>query len=364
MRKKLLLPCISVLFLAMPSAASAVCNATAQQRDESHAAETVDHFVNTTVGTGQVGCFPGDSDTLTAGNQAWGSDSGTYNLVTGGKQIKSSAGQVAVIKGRLVLKDNGITSAAGLALTDLKLVGRPVGQADESSVTVLVDDVTLLRNNITNPSSICVNVGAFTYTPQVVVDNFQARRNRVHDCGTDDHDHGFYIENSTNAVISYNLIYRNVGRGVQLYPNADGSTIDHNIFWQNGENANFSGTTTDGGSAASDNNTYSYDIFKEPLGSSCCSATNVYTSWDGHAAGTGNAVNNSCARRTLTGDLGYDNTSDYSQTGSLLEWVPFTSPPADFTIPNNGTSACLVYVLSYGDIQTNVGFWPTGPPGD
>ncbi len=55
---------------------------------------------------------------------------------------------------------------------------------------------------------------------------------------------------ATDTTIEWNLIYANADRGIQLYPNAEYTTIDHNIIDDNGEGILFAG---DDGTASSYN---------------------------------------------------------------------------------------------------------------
>lgn len=70
------------------------------------------------------------------------------------------------------------------------------------------------------------------------------KNNRIHDCGRlprTNHDHGIYVEDARGTVIAHNRIYENADRGIQLYPDAQESTIERNIIDNNGEGINFSG---------------------------------------------------------------------------------------------------------------------------
>ncbi len=64
------------------------------------------------------------------------------------------------------------------------------------------------------------------------------------------HEHGIYVANSVGARIIDNVIVDNADRGIQLYWNAQRTTIAGNIIDHNGEGILISG---DYGYASSDN---------------------------------------------------------------------------------------------------------------
>src|SRR5436190_1331207 len=78
-------------------------------------------------------------------------------------------------------------------------------------------------------------------------------RNRIHGCGrlpATNHEHGIYLAQSRGAVVRGNRIYANADRGIQLYPDARGSRIVHNVIDGNGQGIAISGA---GGQASSGN---------------------------------------------------------------------------------------------------------------
>ena len=62
-------------------------------------------------------------------------------------------------------------------------------------------------------------------------------RNRIHNCGQlppTNHHHGIYVEASDGARITDNWIYDNADRGMQLFPDAQGTYIARNVIDGNG----------------------------------------------------------------------------------------------------------------------------------
>jgi nitrous oxidase accessory protein NosD len=85
-------------------------------------------------------------------------------------------------------------------------------------------------------------------------------------------------------VIRDNWIYDNTDRGIQLYPDADGSTITGNVIDSNGEGIVFAGTESD---VSSDNVVAGNVISNSTLG------WNVYSNTSGSPA-DGNVLRHNC----------------------------------------------------------------------
>jgi nitrous oxidase accessory protein NosD len=140
-------------------------------------------------------------------------------------------------------------SGHGSTIRGLKLDGR--GGTSPHGPRIYANGVVLRGNRITNHhTGICVPVSSW-YSgrpPRGVV----IKRNRIHDCGrlpATNHEHGIYLVEARGTVIRDNWIYDNADRGVQLYPDADGSRITGNVIDGNGQGIVFSGT----GSSVSSN---------------------------------------------------------------------------------------------------------------
>ena len=68
-------------------------------------------------------------------------------------------------------------------------------------------------------------------------------RNRIHNCGQlppTNHHHGIYVEASDGARITDNWIYDNADRGIQLFPDAQGTYVARNVIDGNGQGVIFS----------------------------------------------------------------------------------------------------------------------------
>lgn len=148
--------------------------------------------------------------------------------------LRSYPGERAVLRGRLWIAGDWVT-VSGLGLDGRNATRLP-------SPTVTGDDATFLGNDVTNHhTTICFDLGFPGYGR---ADDTLIRGNRIHDCGelpaTNEH-HGIYVALATDTRIVANLIYDNSDRGVQLYPDAQRTTITGNVIDGNGEGIIFSG---------------------------------------------------------------------------------------------------------------------------
>jgi parallel beta-helix repeat protein len=199
--------------------------------------------------------------------------------------LTSYPGERAKVIGRFWVSRTGDYST----ISNLDLNGTPkrgTNDADDPSPTLNADNITFTGNDVTNDNSaICFLLG----NAWGAVHNTLIQGNRIHNCGdlpAENHAHGIYVEESTDARILNNLIYDNADRGVQLYPNAEGTLVRGNVIDGNGEGIIFSG---DGGQT-SNNNTVDDNIISNS------NQRNNVESWypDGNPIGRGNVVRNNC----------------------------------------------------------------------
>ncbi|HUR78347.1 MAG TPA: right-handed parallel beta-helix repeat-containing protein [Acidimicrobiales bacterium] len=200
---------------------------------------------------GLVACLDGGS---------YGSATAEFNLRRGGDPTgpvsivrNPATGTDPVISGRLVVA----RGANNVVISKLKFVGP--GAGTQSAFSIDANNVELIGNDFSSPNRICISVGGGIRAVSATlpkVTGFVADGNKVHDCGTNlaktgsPQAHGFYLEYSQGAVVRNNLISNPVGRGVQLFNDADASLIENNIFDHNFAAVNFGGGT--GGSSAVD----------------------------------------------------------------------------------------------------------------
>jgi hypothetical protein len=177
---------------------------------------TVQELVNA-LGAGQTGCL------------ASGVYNGSVRIANGGHPgapvtLTSDPGQTATIAGRLeIVEGANYVTVTGLALDGANQPLLPSPTIDSNHDTFAYDDVT------NDHTGICFAIGSATWgwaTGTVIT------HDQVHGCGqdtpSDNLQHGFYIGGATDTTVEWSMIYDNAARGIQLYPDAQHTTIDHN----------------------------------------------------------------------------------------------------------------------------------------
>jgi parallel beta-helix repeat protein len=163
--------------------------------------------------------------------------------------ISSYPGERATLVGRLWV-DQG---ADHVTVENLNLNGR--NSASLPSPTVNGNFAIFLGNDVTDEhTEICFVVGSSWGRANHTL----IQGNRIHDCGmipSRNQDHGIYVDEADNTEILDNVIYDNTDRGIQLYPDAQGTLIERNIIDSNGEGILFGGSsgTASSGAVVQDN---------------------------------------------------------------------------------------------------------------
>jgi nitrous oxidase accessory protein NosD len=239
------------------------------------------------LGSGQVGC-------LRAGTYSQNVSIGRSDVT-----LTAAPGEQATLVGRLWIKDG----ANGVVVTGLNLDGK--NAAALPSPTVNGDGAQFVGNDVTNDhTEICFLVGSSWGRAQGTV----ISGNRIHDCGklpSSNEDHGIYVSEADDTQIVDNVIYDNVDRGVQLYPDAQRTTVRGNIIEGNGEGIIFSG---DDGTASNDN------VVEHNVIASSNIRSDV-ESWypSGNPKGTGNVVRSNCLTKAPDASSG-----GFTATGNLV----------------------------------------------
>ena len=183
--------------------------------------------------------------------------------------IQSSGAPRASVRAQAWLQE----ASHDITFTDLNFIGTPndVG----ASMLIIDGDRIVFRNNeITYVNGICVDVGNMDGQGGAVgdpADDFVLDRNRIHNCGTSRpmNDlgasglHGVYIQNTNHALVTNNVIFDNMNRGVQLYPLAQNTLVEFNVLDGNSSNLNMGGYEPE--NRFSDNNVARNNIITNAL---------------------------------------------------------------------------------------------------
>jgi parallel beta-helix repeat protein len=195
-----------------------VCNQTASPGGPI----TTPNGLISALSAGQTGCFR-------AGTYG---DPATEITVNKDVTLMSYPGERATLKGRIVVTGPG----SGATIQDFTLNG--VNSGNLPTPTINGTDVTIAHNDISNrdpanpgtSAGICVSPATWNGARG---DRFIIERNRIHDCGRlprTNHDHGIYVTDAHDGIIRNNAIYDNADRGIQLYPDAQSTTIYNNTI--------------------------------------------------------------------------------------------------------------------------------------
>jgi nitrous oxidase accessory protein NosD len=212
----------------------------------------------------------------------------------------------ASLRGRLFVAD----TANGVTVRGLLLDGRPVKVPEAEqlpSPTITGDRARFVDNEVTNANTgICFVLGSGEYgtARQTVIE-----RNRIHHCGRlppTNHDHGIYVAIARDTVIRDNVIHANADRGVQLYPDADRTRVEHNVIDGNGTGVLFSG---DAGAASSAN------VVRNNVITNSTDRYDVTAFWE-QPIGSGNVVEHNCLWGGKLGEV--EEIKGFSLRGNLV----------------------------------------------
>jgi hypothetical protein len=264
-RRTIVIAAASLGLLVLPTAASAAdagCTKVASPGGNDAAAQLV-----SSMGPGDTGC-------LRQGTYA-GAD---LRLDQPGSTLKSYPGERATIKSFMEV----YPQAVGAKVTGLKFDSKDNGNT--VAVKLQADNAVFSDNEVTmGGKGICVLAGTWNKARNVTIE-----RNRISNCGSagSKYDHQIYLAGTRDAVVRWNILSKNSGGwGVHMYPDADGTLVEHNIIDGNQGGVVFAGeggTTSDGNVVRNNAITYSGPRW------------NIESSWSGGPAGSGNVADRNC----------------------------------------------------------------------
>src|ERR1700733_9498369 len=279
---------------------------------------------------------PGETGCLEAGTYSENVTFRTAGTATAPITLTSYPGQTATIVGRMYIVDG----ANYTTITRLNLNGENPQQA--LSPMIDANNATFSHDNVTNDhTGTCFGIGSATWgwaTGTLIT------HDTIHDCGqlpATNAQHGLYIGAATDTTIAWSLIYGNADRGIQLYPDAQHTTIDHNIIDDNGEGIIISGAD---GAASSYTNIY------DNILSNANVRHDVESYWPvGNPVGVGNVVQDNCVWGGVEGTID-TSSGGYTAYDNVTVDPEFVNAAAhDYEM--SPTSPCLALV---GDVQAAV----------
>jgi hypothetical protein len=245
---------------------------------------------------GETGCLMGGAYDLARGRSG-----SQLKFNHGGSSdapitLRSYPGQTATLTGGPVYVP---AWANHVTITDLNIDTRGAG---EVGVQIMGAGDQLTNNDITNedtPGS-CIILGSDTGYGRAAHPLVEG--NIVHQCGYNPgdpfEDHGIYVDNAIGAVVSGNIFWGMAyGFAVQLYPDAQGTQVTHNVIDDNANGVVF------GGNAAS---TSSNNVVAGNIISGSTNEYDIQGSWQG-TAGTGNVAENNCVSSGNQGNVSPEN---------------------------------------------------------
>lgn len=202
--------------------------------------------------------------------------------------IRSYPGERAKLQSHLWLNRDSSPRHGPQSLHDRRL-HQPLDRAYLDTLTVHGDDAWVIGNDITHPKQIGVLVGANRNgNSPVTADGTLLRQPGPPLRGQSNNaKHGIYVSDGEGTRILGNLIHASADRGVQLYPNAQGTLVRGNVIDGNGEGNNIGGRDV----YSSSNSTIENNII-----SNSKVRWNLESWWgEAQTIGKGNAVRNNCA---------------------------------------------------------------------
>jgi hypothetical protein len=204
------------------------------------------------------------------------------------------------------------------------------------------DGIRIDHNDITNNhvGRSCI-IDGYLQVANDVSHNVEIDHNVIHDCGNSSsaaHDHGIYSCCGYNEHIHDNVIYDVTGFAVQLYPDADGTVVDHNVIDGNSDGQQFlSGLLIGGDPYVGCNATDNVSIHDNIV--TYNAQYGVSRWWGCSPHGTGNVVSHNCWWGNPSGD--HDTPDGYTFTADNIRADPLYVDRSSHNYALRAGSPCI-----------------------
>lgn len=203
--------------------------------------------------------------------------------------IRSAPGQRATLRG-IVQVPQG---SDYVTLSNLDIYGQRLTPDESTGVQIQAQDTVFEDNVVTNGSrTICMVLGSPGWGQAV---RTVIQRNTFRDCGRQNnkYEHSVYVDYTDGVLITDNLFLRSGGYAVHMYPNAQRTTVTHNVMVGNGGGVIFAGE----GDAASSDAVVEQNIITDST------MRPGIESWWGGAVGQRNLASRNCVIRNVTAQV-------------------------------------------------------------
>lgn len=241
--------------------------------------------------------------------------------------IRSAPGVRAHVKGHfLVASGADFVTVRDLDLNGANRLFVPPRDGSDSipSPGITADHVSFIGNDVTNNhAGICFLL--YSNPRGTLIEG-----NRIHDCGVlprTNHHHGIYVDTARDTTITRNVIFDNADRGIQLYPDAQRTTITQNVIDGNGVGVIFSGA----GGVASNDNSLSHNVISNSAARRRWNVESFYPKRN--PRGSGNVVAENCLHANSTARK--PEVRDYYNRNGGIEVQEPDAPYLGFTATDN-----------------------------
>jgi Right handed beta helix region len=306
---------------------------------------------------GEEGCLPAGSTFVEPIGSFIVGDAGGQPGDPARIRSADPSGPAAIVKAAMWLRG----SVHDLDFERIRFTDSP-GNGDKGTMLVVDGDrIAFRETEMTWRRGICLNAGhrdgyaAGDPADTVAAEGLVIERSRIHDCGNDPEIieslrdesqsgvHGLYLVDAPDARIHDNYLYDNVSRGIQLWPDVDGTVVDHNVFDGNGSNINVGSSAEYGhfseGNRFEDNvvsNAALRSVYDAPWGPGDTESVVGYFPADGNTRG--NAFVGNCVYQgdpaLAYGGYGYTRAGDVFSNPAYVNRAA-----ADFRLQSNSPCA-------------------------